>query len=252
MITFNARGPIVVGNWKQNTTLDQAIQLSERIAAEPVTAVQQAMCPPAVWLTSVRSALAGTGIELGAQSVSAYPNGAYTGELSVTMVAEVCTFCLVGHSERRQLMGETDTAVNQKVRGALEAGLGIVLCVGETAEQRDAGTAEAVVARQLELALQGLERNAGNLAVAYEPVWAIGTGRAATAADVRDMTSWIAGVASRLLRGPQLAVLYGGSVNAGNAAGLNAGPHVGGFLVGGASLRAEEFTAICRAIAPGD
>ena len=251
MITFNARGPIVVGNWKQNTTRDEAVQLAERIAAKPVTGVQQGICPPAIWLTSVRSALTGSGIEVGAQSVSRYPTGAYTGELSTTMVAEVCSFTLVGHSERRQLMGETDTAVNEKVRGAFDAGLGVVLCVGETAEQRDAGTAEAVVSRQLDLALRGVERNAGNLAVAYEPVWAIGAGRAATAVDVREMSSWIAGVASRLLRGPQSAVLYGGSVNAGNAADLFEGPHVAGFLVGGASLKADEFIAICRAIAPG-
>lgn len=252
MITFDPHGPIVVGNWKQNTTLDEAVQLAARIAAEPVTGVQQGICPPAIWLTSARSTLAGSGIELGAQSVSAHPNGAYTGELSATMVAEVCSFSLVGHSERRQLMGETDTAVNEKARAALDAGLAVVVCVGETAEQRDAGTAEAVVARQVDLALRGVVRNDGHLAIAYEPVWAIGTGRAATSADARDMSSWIAGVASRLVRGVQPAVLYGGSVNAGNAADLFEGPHVAGFLVGGASLRADEFTAICRAIAPGD
>jgi len=252
VIIFDARGPIVVGNWKQNTNQNEAVQLAATIVAEPVAGVQQAVCPPAIWLIPVQTAIVGSGVELGAQSVSAYRNGAYTGELSATMVAQVCSFTLVGHSERRQLMGETDTAVNDKVRGALDAGLGVVLCVGETADQRDAATAEAVVARQIDLALQGIERNVGHFAIAYDPIWAIGTGRAATAVDVRDMASWIAGVASRLLRGPQAAVLYGGSVNAGNAADLYAGPHVGGFLVGGASLKADQFTAICRAVAPGD
>ena len=250
MITFDARGPIVIGNWKQNTNLDQAVELAERIAAEPVSGVRQAICPPAIWLTSVQPALSQSGIDLGAQSVSAFPNGAFTGELSASMVAEVCSFALVGHSERRLLMGETDAVVNGKLHAALGAGLGVVLCVGETADQRDAGTAEAIVARQLQLAFRDIERNDGNVAVAYEPVWAIGAGRSASAQDARDMTSWIAGVTARLLRGPQPPVLYGGSVTAANAAELFAGQHVAGFLVGGVSLRADEFTATCRAVAP--
>jgi len=251
MTTFHSHQPIVIGNWKQNTGRDRAVALAREIVGASVKGVQQAICPPAIWLTSVAEAVFGTSIRVGAQNLSRYPSGAYTGELSAEMIAEACSFTLVGHSERRKLFDETDEIVNAKLHVALGAGLGVVMCVGESAEQRDAGEAVAVVTSQLEKGLAGVNAIA-DIVVAYEPVWAIGTGRSATSADARTMTTAIAGVISKLLGGIGAPVLYGGSVTSGNAAELFAGEHVAGFLVGGASLEAEEFTAIGRAIAPGD
>ena len=252
MTTFHPGQPIVVGNWKQNTTLEEAVDLARQIAQTPVTGVQVAVCPPSIWLASVFQAISGSSIRLGAQDISAHPNGAYTGEVSATMVAEVCAFTLVGHSERRRLFTETDDVVAIKLRAALSSGLGVVLCVGETAEQRDAGEAEVVVTRQLLRCLDGLDPATADLVIAYEPVWAIGTGRSATAGDARAMTASIADVLSGRLGLTQVPVLYGGSVTSGNAVELATGDHVAGFLVGGASLKADEFTAICRAVAPDD
>ena len=252
MTTFRPRQPIVVGNWKQNTTHAEALDLAREIAQAPVAGVQMAVCPPTIWLQPVFEAISGSHVRVGAQNVSAHPNGAYTGETSAAMAAEVSAFTLVGHSERRRLFSESDDIIAEKLRAALTAGLGAMVCVGETAEERDAGAAEAVVARQLERAFASVDGRHADIVVAYEPVWAIGTGRSATARDARDMTSWIAGVASRLLRGSQPPVLYGGSVTSANAAELFAGQHVAGFLVGGASLKAGEFAAICRAVAPAD
>ena len=252
MTTFHTGQPIVVGNWKQNTTLVGAVDLARDIAQTAVAGVQVAVCPPSIWLAPVFQAISGSSIRVGAQDVSAHPNGAYTGEVSAAMAAEVCAFTLVGHSERRRLFADSDDIVAIKLRLALSAGLGVVLCVGETAEQRDAGEAEAVVTRQLLRCLDGLDPSTADLVVAYEPVWAIGTGRSATAEDARAMTASIEEVLRGRLRPSQVPVLYGGSVTSANAAELVAGEHVAGFLVGGASLNAVEFTAICRAVTPVD
>lgn len=252
MTTFDPGKPIVVGNWKQNTTLDEAVRLARDIVSEDVPGVQRAICPPTIWLTAVHDVVAGSGVQLGAQTVSRFREGAHTGETSARMIAEVCAFAVVGHSERRRLWGVTDHVVNEKVRLALEAGIGIVLCVGESAEERDAGRAEATVERQLEIGLAGIDGAAVDIVVAYEPVWAIGTGRSATPADAEAMAAFIARVDLATLPNAAVPVLYGGSVTSKNAAELFIGKHVAGFLVGGASLRADEFTAICRAIASGN
>lgn len=180
--------------------------------------------------------------------------GAYTGEIAASMLAGLCSFVILGHSERRQLFGETDALVNAKVRAALAARLAPILCVGETLDERDAGLAESAVRRQLAAGLEGVAPSeADNIVVAYEPVWAIGTGRAATpeiaqemAAVVRDQVAALFG--SRA--GGAVRVLYGGSVSPANAAGVAAQPDVDGALVGGASLVADDFAAIVRAFAP--
>ena len=255
---------IVAGNWKMNTTLDEAAALAGEVAAGagallPAQSghgesggLELVLCPPFVSLAAVRDAVSGSGVSVGAQDMHFEAAGAYTGEVSAPMLAGLCQYVIIGHSERRQLFGETDETVNLKVRAALLAGLRPIVCVGETLEQRESGMAADVVEGQV-LAGVADVGDIGGVVIAYEPVWAIGTGRAATPEIAQEIMGGAILDALRDLFGDDGAasvpLLYGGSVNPGNAAAFAAQPSVHGALVGGASLRAEEFLQVAAAVA---
>lgn len=249
------RRKIVAGNWKMNGSQVLVQQLMPAIKAELAAldnGVGVVIIPPALYVADVIESV-GPGLEAGVQNISCQDSGAYTGEISASMAKDSgCGYALVGHSERRQLFGETDQQVAEKVGQAIGAGVTAILCVGETLEQRGAGAAEHVVAAQLNAGLAGVsEAQWAHVVVAYEPVWAIGTGKTATADDAQAMHAAIR-QELRALGAPadQLSVLYGGSVKADNAAALFAQPDIDGGLIGGASLKADEFMSICRAV-PG-
>lgn len=241
---------LVLGNWKMNTTLREATMLAEAIAGETIPdGVDVGVAPPFPWLHPVASILGASTIRLGAQTSARQSSGAFTGEVSVSMLAELCEFVLIGHSERRALFGETDEVVAAKLTQVVETGLQPVLCVGETAEQRAAGQATDTVSGQITAALNGrTPAELDALVVAYEPVWAIGTGNTATPQDAAEMCTFIRDQVQGLI-GRAIPVLYGGSVNPGNAADLIATNQIDGFLVGGASLKAPDFMTIVRASA---
>ncbi|MDX5438974.1 MAG: triose-phosphate isomerase [Alteromonadaceae bacterium] len=227
-------------------------QVREQVASLDVRA-EVVIIPPALYVDSV-VALCGSELVAGVQNVSQWQSGAYTGEVSSDMAKDLgCQYALVGHSERRQLFGESDDVVARKIEQVLVSGLTAVLCVGETLEEREAGSAERVVANQVR---QGLASVAGeqwsNIVVAYEPVWAIGTGKTATAEDAQAMHADIRRVLAEMgAPSETISVLYGGSVKADNAAALFAEPDIDGGLIGGASLKAEDFVSICRAFPVG-
>ena len=249
------RTQLVAGNWKMNGSLasNQALVQALVPALAPLTGAQYAVCVPYPYLAQVERALRGSSIALGAQNVCQFDAGAYTGEVSGAMVAELgCRYAIVGHSERRGLFGETDEVVALKFAAAQKSGLIPILCVGETLKERESGITEAVVARQLDAVVKhcgvaALEKSV----VAYEPVWAIGTGKTASPQQAQAVHAFIRGRIAGSDRGlaEGLRLLYGGSVKAANAAELFAMPDVDGGLIGGASLAADEFTAICRAAA---
>jgi triosephosphate isomerase len=247
------RRPIVAGNWKMNTTIDEGLALVDALKAAigSENAVDRVVCPPFVSLHAISRRLTGSDIGVGAQNAYFEPKGAFTGEISVAMLAGLATYVIVGHSERRHIFGETDQLVAKKVRAVLGAGLVPILCVGETLAERDAAETEMVLRRQVRWALEGLQET-GGLVVAYEPVWAIGTGRAATAADANTGNAIIRDEVSQVL-GAAIAgatrVQYGGSVTPANAEELLSQPDIDGALVGGASLVAESFAAIVKAAA---
>jgi triosephosphate isomerase len=239
---------LVIGNWKMNTTLEEAVAIAQRLAeARYSDDTTVGVAPPFPWIHAIGTVLVSSDVLIGAQTCAATPNGAFTGEVSASMVAEVCDFVLVGHSERRALFGETNDVVAAKLHRAIDAGLAPVLCVGETLEQRLASQAERIVTQQLKSALQDFTTGQlHDLAIAYEPVWAIGTGQTATPADASAMC----GMIKSLLRERDLGdppVLYGGSVSAANAGSLIAAGNMDGFLVGGASLKPDDFLAIVEA-----
>ena len=236
-------------------TVAEAVALAQALR-EPLSAlerVERVVCPPFVALTAVADALAGSPIALGAQNVHPEPKGAFTGEVAGAMLQGVCSHVIVGHSERRHGFGETDGFVNAKVLAVLGLGMTPVLCVGETLEERDAGEASAVVERQTAAGVAGVASgDLGRVVLAYEPVWAIGTGRAATPETAQEMIGGIRAHLGRLTdsaTAAQVRLLYGGSVNAANAAELAALPDVDGALVGGASLDPDAFVAIAKAFA---
>jgi triosephosphate isomerase len=247
------RRPIVIANWKMHTTRGDA----GRLAREIVTALggfdgaEVVICPPTTALGAVADAVAGSAIGLGAQNLHWESQGAFTGEVSAAMLRDAgCGHVIVGHSERRALFGETDENVARKTAAALEAGLQPVVCVGETLEQREAGETETVVRRQVVTALDGVAEALDRLVVAYEPVWAIGTGRTATSEQAQQVQRMIrqtlAGIADEAAAA-KVRIQYGGSVKPANAAELFACADVDGGLIGGASLEAESFAAIVRA-----
>jgi triosephosphate isomerase len=243
------RGKLVVGNWKMNGGLAANAALLRALAAEwrAVPGRQLAVCPPYPYLRQAQEMLAGTSIAWGAQDVSEHAAGAYTGEVAASMLVEFgCRFVLVGHSERRQYYGDTDAGVAAKAAAALGAGLTPIVCVGETLAEREAGSTDAVVLRQLDAALGVVGAAAPKLVVAYEPVWAIGTGRTATTEQAQAVHALLR---TRLARAgaADVPLLYGGSVKADNAAALFAMPDIDGGLIGGASLKASEFLAIAGA-----
>ena len=247
------RVKLVAGNWKMNGSLASSQALLKAILP-PLGALggaRYAICAPFPYLIPVGQALRGSSVQLGAQDLSQFDDGAYTGAVSGAMLADCgCRYAIVGHSERRTVFGETDEIVAAKYAQALKHGLTPVLCVGEVLAERESGVTETVVARQLDAVTarcgtQALARGV----VAYEPVWAIGTGRTATPAEAQAVHAFIRGRVGAADRptAEGLLILYGGSVKAGNAAQLFAMPDVDGGLIGGASLVAEEFVAICRA-----
>ncbi|GAB3346804.1 triose-phosphate isomerase [Modestobacter lapidis] len=256
------RRPLIAGNWKMHLTHLEAIGLVQKLAfslKEPqLEAAEVVVVPPFTALRSVQTLIAGDKLEIGygAQDLSAHDSGAYTGEVSGAMLAALaCRYVLVGHSERRALHGEDDAIVAAKVQAALRHGLVPVLCVGEGLDVRRAGEHVGHCTGQLDAALEGLAADRlQELVIAYEPVWAIGTGEVATPDDAQEVCGALrARLAERY--GPETAavvrILYGGSVKAGNTAGILAGPDVDGALVGGASLDADEFASICRTAADG-
>lgn len=253
MTRESMRTPIVAGNWKMNTSLDEARALATalRSGLAAYDGVERVLIPPFPWLVPLAELLDGSELQLGAQNCSTEDSGAFTGEVSAQMLAPFCTYIIVGHSERRHILGETDEVVAAKVRAVLRHGRRPILCVGELLEERERGEAKAVVERQLVTAFDGLDaEDVVKTVVAYEPVWAIGTGRAATADDAQEMAIWVREVLGRQIgadAAQQVRVQYGGSVNPDNAAGFLSLPEIDGALVGGASLKAEQFTPIVAA-----
>ena len=248
------RKPMVVGNWKMNGDREANARLLaglrvsvDRAVVDPVDV---SVCPPFPYLAQAVVALEGTGIGVGAQNVAAYAAGAYTGEVSARMLADAgCACVIIGHSERRTLMGETDAVVASKAVLALESGLQVIVCVGETLEERESGQTEAVLARQVDALAPVAGLADERLVVAYEPVWAIGTGKTASVEQAQSAHRFIrarlAEVGFSAAQGIRL--LYGGSVKGANAAALFAQEDIDGGLIGGAALVADEFAAICRA-----
>ena len=242
------RTPMIAGNWKMNTTLAEASVLVREMkeGLERVTGVEKVLCPPFISLSLVKEHLQGLSIKVGAQNMHFEQHGAYTGEISPLMLCGICEYVILGHSERRQYFGETDKAVNEKIRSALAAGLTPILCVGEQTEEKEAGRTEEVVTRQVREALQAIESLNG-MVIAYEPVWAIGTGRAetgeganATIAIIRKTVAQPYGEGTA----QGIRILYGGSVTAANIAEFIGQQEIDGALVGRASLKAEEFISI--------
>ena len=239
---------LIVGNWKMNITISEARDLASAMKPdlEQAEGVEVVLCPPFTALAAVSELLRGSETGLGAQNMYHEAQGAFTGEVSPAMVAELCRYVILGHSERRKHFGETDESVGRKVAAAMEVGLAPILCVGELLEEREADNAEAVVERQLSLGLAEVS-SLGGLAVAYEPVWAIGTGRAATPSDAQAMMGHVRHLLAAHF-GEESAVdarlLYGGSVTDETVADLVSQTDVDGALVGGASLKADVFVRL--------
>ncbi|MEO8272075.1 MAG: triose-phosphate isomerase [Aureliella sp.] len=248
------RKPFIAGNWKMNllceSGVDLAHQLTSLIAGD--NAVQVALCPPSVYLQQVATALQGSLIELGAQNMSPEKEGAFTGEVSGSMLKDVgCQCVILGHSERRQFFGETDSSINAKTKAALSYGLTPIVCVGEMLEQREAGTTAKVIDTQMRGSLNGLTpEQAGQIVIAYEPVWAIGTGKTASPAQAEEVHAQIRKLLAELFSArvaDSIRIQYGGSVKPDNAAELMGQPNIDGALVGGAALKADSFAAIVAA-----
>ena len=245
---------LIAGNWKMNNTLEQSVALATDVMAglqanqDLLSGCDFAVFPPHVHLTSVRPAL-GESVELGAQDCSAFSDGAYTGDISAAMIQDIgCKSVIIGHSERRQYFNESGQLIADKITQAQENGLKVILCVGETDEQRQAGVEQRVIEEQLYEALPS-SVNQDNMVIAYEPVWAIGTGKSATIEDISVMHGFIKEkLAERVEGNKNLRILYGGSVKPGNAEEILGLENVDGALIGGASLKAEDFLGIAKAV----
>ncbi len=245
------RKPLIAGNWKMNKTESEAISLVRKLiqGIKSMTDVEVLICPPFTSLSQLNKLLVSSPILLGAQNISEHKAGPFTGEISADMAAEFCTHVILGHSERRAFYGETDELINLKLKAALNAGMIPVLCVGEQLEERESGQAASVIAGQLQAGLKEVRLPDPDLMViAYEPIWAIGSGRSASAAETADL---IDGVIRPTLSGlwgetisQKIRILYGGSVNPGNAHGFFSQSEIDGALVGGASLSADNFLGI--------
>lgn len=245
---------LVVGNWKMNGSLVSNQALFNALLAGVPTGVECAVCVPFPYLAQAADHLKASDVTYGAQNVSAFAQGAYTGEVSAAMLAEfACRYVIVGHSERRSLFGESSEMVARKAAVVLGAGMVPIVCVGETLDERESGEVEAVLGRQLDALDATLDRAMlSRIVIAYEPVWAIGTGRSASPEQVQAVLAFIRGwLASRMEDVAAVSILYGGSVKCGTALELFALPDADGGLIGGASLVAEEFLTICRAAVGG-
>lgn len=252
------RGRLVAGNWKSNGNLvsNQRLLVEVGAAASALRGVECAVCVPYPYLFQTQQLLAGTAVTWGGQDVSQFGAGAYTGAVTGAMLLELgCRYVLVGHSERRSIFGESDAIVAAKFEAAIKAGLTPILCIGETLQEREAGVTEQVVSRQLDavIGISGFAALA-NAVLAYEPVWAIGTGKTATPEQAQAVHAYIRGAVGvhDVAVADGLRILYGGSVKAANATQLFTMRDIDGGLIGGASLVAEEFIAICRAAARGE
>ena len=253
-----SRKPLMAGNWKMNNTVGEAVVLTQEISnnfeRDWPDRVDTVVCPPFVDLKPAKTVLEfdKTKVAVGAQNVHWEPSGAYTGEISVAMLKEIgCEYCIVGHSERRTMFGETNENVNHKVRALIDRGIAPIICVGESLAVRDDGTAEEFVCAQVRAALAGIEADeAKDVVIAYEPIWAIGTGRTATPEQAQAVCAAIRATLAELF-GAELAdslrILYGGSMNVGNVESLLAQPDIDGGLVGGASLKAGSFIDLVKA-----
>jgi len=242
------RIPFVAGNWKMNTTVTEAeklvIEMLDKL--DRIEGVERVLCPPFVSLVAINMMLQGSSLKLGAQNMYFETKGAYTGEISSPMLRELCEFVILGHSERRWYFGETDEIVNKKVKAALANKLKPILCVGERLAENEAGKTEEVINRQVTAALNGIEP-VSNLVIAYEPVWAIGTGKAASGKQAAATIQFIRDVLAKLWNksiAQDLRILYGGSVTSANISEFISHTEIDGALVGGASLKAEEFVSI--------
>lgn len=245
---------LIAGNWKMNLDYEQVDKLVddlvEQLSSETLECAQLAVCPSAVYLSRVLERVRGADIALGAQDCSEAREGAYTGQVSAAMLANSgCSYVIVGHSERRQYNGETDAVVLNKAKRAMEQTVTPIICVGETEEQRDNGEALAMVGQQLKGSVPKGKYSAREIVIAYEPVWAIGTGKVASPDDVEAMHAFIyETLAPQFDDAEKLRILYGGSMKPANAATLLAIDHVDGGLIGGASLEAESFLAIASSV----
>ena len=247
------RKTVIAGNWKMNKTVTETAALVEQIrSAADTSACEVVVCPPFTNLQAACEAASGSDIKVGAQNVHFAASGAYTGEISADMLLSLgVTHVIIGHSERRQYFGETNETVNLRLTAALNAGLTAILCVGETEQQREQGITDEIIRAQLKVALGGIDsKQMERLIVAYEPVWAIGTGKTATAAQAEEVCAMIRATV-RELYGEAVAecltIQYGGSMKPGNAAELLSQPDIDGGLIGGAALKAEDFCAIIAA-----
>lgn len=252
------RRRFVVGNWKMNTQLDTALALARSTASE-ADLVQRVLdvgiCPPTSWIVPVSEAIASSSLTVGAQDVSPDTDGAFTGDVSATMLKPWCSFVLIGHSERRSIHGETDDLVGRKIQASVAQALNVVLCVGETSAHRASGSAEDVVRAQVRHALRDVNfTDASALTIAYEPVWAIGSGQPATVADAEAMATairvWLSTEIPSIAE--RVRILYGGSISHGNVLDIVRANNVDGVLVGSASLDGEQFSAIIRLAANTD
>ena len=242
------RVPFIAGNWKMNTTVVEAEKLVCDMLdkLDRIEGVEKVLCLPFVSLVTIRELLKGSSINLGAQNMYFEPKGAYTGEISPLMLRELCEFVILGHSERRRYFGETDEIVNRKIKAALENKLKPILCVGEKLEENEAGRTEEVVSRQLNQGLNNVKPTR-NIVIAYEPLWAIGTGKAASGEQAAATIKFIRNILAELWNkdiAQDLRILYGGSVTSHNIAEFISQSEIDGALVGGSSLKAEEFLSI--------
>lgn len=244
------RRPFIAGNWKMNTTISEAITLIKDMKDElgVISTVDCVLCPPFVSLYAAHELIKGTALELGAQNMYFTEKGAYTGEISILMLKGLCKYVILGHSERRQIFSENDAIVNEKIKSALNGGLLPILCVGETSEENEAGKAKGILANQIKTDLRDISANK-NIVIAYEPIWAIGTGKAATAIEAASTIKYIRETVAGIW-GDDIAndvrILYGGSVTGANIAEFIKETQIDGALVGGASLKAAEFVDIVK------
>ena len=244
-----SRRKLVVGNWKMNGRAQANAALLDDLIRDLPLACDVAICPPFPYIAQVSKRLSDTGMAWGAQDCSAHPDGAYTGEVSAPMLADLgCRYAIVGHSERRTLHAESDETVALKAKALLGSGITPIVCVGETLTQRQGGETDAVVKRQLSAVIHTLGHCTGEIVVAYEPVWAIGTGLTATPEQAQAVHALLrAQLAAATEHAQRVRLLYGGSVKPDNAAALFSQSDIDGGLIGGASLKAPDFIAICRA-----
>ncbi len=250
------RKPFMAGNWKMNTDSQSSVELAEGIASGSLEvagkSVTVAVCPPFVYLQSVANAVGKSDVAVGAQDIYFEPSGAFTGEISASMLKDIgCVYALCGHSERRHVIGETDELINKKVTAAIEGGLLPILCVGELLSEREASQTSDVVTRQLKEGMAGLSaEKVLAVTIAYEPVWAIGTGKTATPQQAQEVHELIRKLLAEMYDdklAQEIRIQYGGSAKPSNAAELMGQPDIDGLLVGGASLKTEDFLAIIKA-----